>query len=453
MRKDILRLEDLNNYALLEIFDAMELDELLNLVDTSNSRLRELITRHQIVNRFRIHEKILKARNDSPQSKIECNNNSVIVDDHVVLLKLLRNFGHIITRISIIHRHNKSTNSVRWYQRAIEYINEYCSDSLVELMLSGEDESTVDLILIPENYSTYIWQKPFKKLNKLVIKDAMMTDVGYNVSEIFPSLQYLGITLFGPHHFEIFNQHFPQLVHVTFPFRTFQEYHYKFLEINPQIRSIRPVIVHDLDALRNISGIMQNLETIDILFIEMENNETVPIEFKSVKKVYMRFWFNYYFTAELSNAIKFEEAEELNIFGWNWSTHRNWMNFVLKHPNLKALNKWDAILNLQEYLSIIAHSPELAEIISFLDTSNTNDALLSLMQTKTNLKKITFYSSTLDDGIFLRNVRYPEWEIEIESDLLNAEADEFIRDTITIEGGPQLSPRYYASERITFIRI
>lgn len=56
-----LKLDDLNNYTLLDIFDKFTLEDLTSVADM-NSRFRELIIKHYAVREYRIHEKIIKKK-------------------------------------------------------------------------------------------------------------------------------------------------------------------------------------------------------------------------------------------------------------------------------------------------------------------------------------------------------------------------------------------------------
>lgn len=103
MSENTFGFDDLNNYALINMFDTLDFEELLLLADT-NSMFRTLITQHQMIDNFGVHERILKvgAQQNSDlfnKTKIELDNDSIMINDHVVLSRLFRNFGHLISRI------------------------------------------------------------------------------------------------------------------------------------------------------------------------------------------------------------------------------------------------------------------------------------------------------------------------------------------------------------------
>lgn len=115
-----LGFEDLSDYALLDVFDTLELEELLHLAEM-NCRFRELITRYYMINRFHIQERMLKVGaqlNDGlfdlslfNETKIEFDHNSIMINDHIVLLRFLRNFGHLIPNILLWQLEDGTANS------------------------------------------------------------------------------------------------------------------------------------------------------------------------------------------------------------------------------------------------------------------------------------------------------------------------------------------------------
>lgn len=421
-----LGFEDLNNYALLDIFDTLECEELLHLAD-ANSRFRELITRYHMKNKFHIHERTLKIGVDSKDglfngTKIEFGNDTMIINDHVVLIRLFRNFGHLISRISFRQPENSTTNSSVWCDRVLGYINEYCAESLQEIMF------------FDGNFSITKLRKPFKQLHTVLIDAESLFDEIYenNLTEIFPSLQYFGIR--NPHNIqkEGFAQHFPHLTDVSFPGEITRtrnnskdhEFYNNLFDLNPQIRNVVSLYIYDFDLFRVTSEKMQNLETLNLMF-EMSRDyvprNVTPIHFKNVKKSYIQFC-----GFQGHNSIVFDQLEEMDFV---CDANFDGTSFITKHRKLKVLNKWNAQINYEQYMSIIENLPDLIEISSFIWYADLigHDVLQNVMQTETNLKKITFFTDSVEHAERLyRFALIIRWKIE--SDVAFPPKNRFMSD-------------------------
>lgn len=157
--------------TLLKYFDDLPLQDLIDLAD-ENPRFRELIATHTAIYRFRIHENgicFINEQNSNkvilpterPISYIDCD---IIICDLSRAFKLLRCFGHIISKISVSY--GVSHPYPIMFEEAIDkYINEYCSDSLKILQMSLNKYRNINLFV---NY--YFLNFELKKLIKLILK-------------------------------------------------------------------------------------------------------------------------------------------------------------------------------------------------------------------------------------------------------------------------------------------
>lgn len=110
----VIRLDDLNDDILLQIFDNFKFEELLNAADINN-KFRRLIVQHKIIPKYRFNERIVEINGGFyvGDEKIQFENGYNSIDDSGIVrridyvkifssylvLKLLRNFGQKISRV------------------------------------------------------------------------------------------------------------------------------------------------------------------------------------------------------------------------------------------------------------------------------------------------------------------------------------------------------------------
>lgn len=145
-----MQLVDLDDDVLVKIFNILPFNELIDLVD-KNSRMRELIATHTAIHKFHIDEKLINLRlnNLFYWEVAKPQNDSILIHDDEFASKFLRNFGQIISKLTFT---NQLIHSEWHPENHLHNINKYCSDSLKEL--------SIHLNL----NTTDIWKKPFKRL-------------------------------------------------------------------------------------------------------------------------------------------------------------------------------------------------------------------------------------------------------------------------------------------------
>lgn len=95
-----LQFEDLNDDVLLEIYDKLQFKDLINLAETSY-RFRQ-VAQHHIIAKYRFHEKIVEISDLEFDEDITFNYLIKIYRSELQS-KILRYFGHLISRISLEH--------------------------------------------------------------------------------------------------------------------------------------------------------------------------------------------------------------------------------------------------------------------------------------------------------------------------------------------------------------
>lgn len=116
------QLDQLDDYALLAIFDQMGFTDLLNVANQS-ARFRQLIIDHFMRSKYRLHEKVIKIAVPRDYS---VDGNTLIFREPHIILPFLRNFGHLITSVQFDECGFNRTAAAQ----IVGYIERYAAKSL-----------------------------------------------------------------------------------------------------------------------------------------------------------------------------------------------------------------------------------------------------------------------------------------------------------------------------------
>lgn len=133
------RLQYLDDFTLLHIFDRLNFDDLVKVADIDD-RFQHLVADHYIVSKFRIHTKVIHLNPSIYEAK---QPNTLLVHDYEQIRRVLRHFGHLITSVRFAEFSFAPTKSA---QIAAD-IAAYCSNTLVELELYGPGGSILRQLL------------------------------------------------------------------------------------------------------------------------------------------------------------------------------------------------------------------------------------------------------------------------------------------------------------------
>lgn len=406
--------------ALLKHFNNSRLEDLIDLAD-ENSRFRKLIATHTAINRFHIDEKLIyfEIREYKHMEKVEMKNDLIQIGDRLIAFKLLRNFGHMISKMYIEQR-ILGPKSTKWHPEIDKYINEYCSDSLKELKIESHVYgSTYNLDI------DYAWKKPFEQLTNLNIEaisdERFFIYRNKSFSEIFPSLRTMTIRL--KKNSDCIVDHFPHLEQATFS--NIKKNEFLFFELNSHIRSLRieDRVINDIKTLRRTSELLQNLEFIrlemDFPLLSDESNEL--IHFKKIKKFILSIPMYDVYPPILNIPIVFDQLEEMEIN--QWIDNNSFKKFLELHKTLKSFTySSDRALLVQflpKLLMVAENLPNLVELnvncVTFFDEKEIESLVAVLLNGKTNLKKISITCILKIEIEKLRNLLAPRWKTECNS--------------------------------------
>lgn len=119
----------IDTYSLLDIYDHLDFDDLVN-VALIDSHFSDLITRHYMIAKYRIHEKLIQISNN-PDNATD-HPDAVPIRNYGTILQFLQLFGHLITKLEFSHYYSDSEAPT-----INRFIAEHCSSSLTEITLKG----------------------------------------------------------------------------------------------------------------------------------------------------------------------------------------------------------------------------------------------------------------------------------------------------------------------------
>lgn len=324
------------------------------------------------------------------QSAYDINDYSISIHSSELALKLLRNFGDLISHINFCAR--KLSQAV-----ISSNINEYCSESLQELRVHDSDGNIA-----------LDWKKPFQNLSKVHFDGGKFSFE--NLNGMLPSMSHLYVS--SMYFSSSIVCHFPNLKHIQFGVHSIYD---KFFESNPQLQSIHVIGMNNFDVLRVADEKLNNLEAIELssfnfLLFHNPNNENAVVHLKNVKRFHITL-------GERVRAfipLKFDQLEEIEYDSVYEPITKEWIEFVGKQQKLKILII-NALLNLQCFQQLkllIEKTPELEVIkINLSWIANINE-IAPIMVAKSKLKKVILYNIAEERCNKLKEITDYQWQFE-----------------------------------------
>ncbi|XP_055326381.1 uncharacterized protein LOC129580198, partial [Sitodiplosis mosellana] len=293
-------------------------------------------------------------------------------------LKLLRCFGHLITRLKIAYKHSHEP-SQEDSKRAAQIdcnVNKYCAESLVEIEFENCAAHTLNDLKKPFSTVESVHftdceigsklselDKWFPKVQRLEFYRTIGTSDGNDIAVHFAHLQHLGL-YYPPDEKICFNE----------------QYFVELLRLNPNLRSLCIGGCIDAKYLQSVRQHLQHLESLDIYahghFSDIAND---TVHFPNVKKLTLR-------NVVLEQfPLTFNELESLDVV--STAMDRPLADFISKHKTLTKLTYLGRKRGKEGVLSEIS-SPALVEV-DFGHCIFPIDEVISFMDICTSLKKLT----------------------------------------------------------------
>lgn len=417
-----MKITDLNFDCLEKVFIYLSLSDLTNVSD-SNKYLKncaEII----FVSRYKRHFFRLfvgsetsigrEYRNIIAENRLNCYDRLGYTDLKCIelhslkdCLKVLRCFGHLISKLSITIHHFRLTNHsfdetylripkiYRWKvieekqlvriasARVYTYASKYCSGSLNEIVIDDCIKGNINYL-----------RKSFLNVERVHIQGLRMKGDWLNR---FPKMQYLEIDLKNiftsigqlahwPWDYcglTSFEHHFPNLKHLKLcPIHIgggeisenlFAQI-YRLLRLNPQLQILEVPLIGHRELLRAISEGLPHLQYLTFNHTYMHyldyNGDRDIYRMKNVKK----FVFQYFLRCSLPDLLfTFDKLEEFHFFPYHEfrDLQRIFYSFVKRHTSIRKFvtvlasdfdRHYDEEEIIQMVLRIVEALPNLKEI-------------------------------------------------------------------------------------------
>lgn len=342
------KITDLNDDCLDQIFKKLQLKDLLNVSD-SNKRFKKPVG-YAFASNYGDHEMDMRCFCHQNLKQLKINGNfSLQISGMLYCLKILRCFGHKISKLTICY------GSINEDQEANvnQYLNEYCADSLVSIRIEG---ATIPNLI-----------KPFCKIETIEFR---FTHLDFKITKFnkwFPNMRRLRFEFVIDTKMEdrrCIEKHFPHLEEIEF-YGFSMEINFNetnianALRLNPQLRK---VMLPDC-TVKFVQDVCQYLQSVEILSIwchDLSIHGHSIIHFKSVKKFEI-----FLFGNVRKIPFSFDQLQELKINGYEPAEPV--ISFIVKNTLLTKLtiDKW-FYPNLSEWeedtVKLVRASPLLTEI-------------------------------------------------------------------------------------------
>lgn len=370
-------LDRIDTYSLLNIYDQLDLDDLVN-VALIDSHSHDLITRHYMIAKYRVHEKLIRITN-KPYNETD-HPDILPIRRYETILQFLQLFGHLIKKLEFSDYYSDSEAPT-----INRFIAEHCSTSLTEITLKG-----VGVYLLSET------KQRFEKVVRVSFSESNLYADNLKLERIFPRMEYLELnivrfiriasidSLVQPH---------PYLKHFHYTDKKIDgndSFLRHFVKLNPQLETLCLRKLISLDFLRVASENLPKLTTLLILNNFPETFYGKRIRFRNVRNFTFvdrdsLHTFNHF-------PLSFDSLEIFRIFS---ELSINEIGpFVRENKNLTVLlTPWtDLSYDCSIFFDMIGELKELEELRFKYGSNNMDrDDILNLMSKYQKLTRVTFY--------------------------------------------------------------
>lgn len=322
--------------------------------------------------------------------------NSFELYDFELILNLLKQFGYLIQKLKI-----KTNNLLPHRSEVINRsINEYCSNSLVQL----------DLGFLREN-SLEQFTKPFNALEEFT-GSVDTLKIGHKtqpLNQLFPNLRRLNLFLKSEIDYSFIECAFPHLEHLSvrslYSSRLTAEKSFEnLLRKNLQIRSIEASIFQP-NLIKFIHEVVPNIERLSLADVDIGDSE---INFDRVKFFEM--------TQPPVGSIAlltFKSLEELHM-KYSTQSHGAWIEFLKMYRNLTRLHiietDFDGSLH-EHFEELTTDLHRLVEVSVVSVKTISVDEIYQFMENHDELIRFKLAPCTFSNAKIMRQRQQNHWNI------------------------------------------
>lgn len=382
-----MELKHLDQANLISIFDWMEFDGLLYMAE-SNPQFYQLITDNYIIEQFGFTEKQIHLTNIKSTSSIgiRMEPHQIVLDDFDLILRVLRNFGHKISRLVL----NSTAFNSDQVKIIGQYIDKYCSPSLREFILSDDNASP---------FSN--WRNIFERCESIEFHN-LINHEQLSLKRTFPRLHRLFVQTTDSSNLSSLEHNLSHLQQITFdlnetPSNAMRSAIKNFLLLNNQLRVFEMQSPISAKLLSFVNTALPQLHSLTIIIQPHDyasNELDEKLNFPTVDKLKLRVigddaMFSYF-------PITFDRLRSLHLSCDVFDI--NATKFVVQNKHLISLVIDDDTLDFTRWLRLIDSLPELTEITAtvrqtFLDSDADNNILM----THKHLQRITIGMRQVSD--------------------------------------------------------
>lgn len=347
----------MNIDCLESCLEHLNIEELVNAA-SSNKRLYHA-ARYVFVKMYRHRVYIISFVKNCIDNRIYLKRNKKMnrlrILDLRMCLQFLRCFGDLISEMGL----TLVSELCEWKHLIIEYINEYCSESLIKIEFYNNPKGGLNKLT-----------KIFNKVEKITMYDSYPTEKKLN--EIFPNIRKLQLYYGKKYDYEFIACNFPYLEHLDISETNLNDIQKKNLLIalrsNSQLKSLKAEewfsdILYT-NYFQETNEILQNIETLDV-YIDKKIDYNSTISNKHLKNLkYLEISgdeFELYY-GHHSSIFPFtsDQLESLTIRCEDYY-NEFLFNIIEKFPNVKKLDIfW---LDPMDFSKILKKMPLLEEIV------------------------------------------------------------------------------------------
>lgn len=402
---------DLNLDCQLLILDELDWMSLISMAET-NEHFMNII---KDIFRCRFEKKSLILSTPHSDSKIEDHqitetSDSISIQNHQLILKILKNFGSVIPSLRIFHN-TTNENSALVYRS----INLHCFKTLKQIE-----------ILVIQNEFFDEFTKPFKDVQSVRLDGNFkkLSSSKLSLSEMFPVMSHLSLGRIQVDDTDWIVV-FPNLVHLKAQIYSIKDINSEYwvegpttnvIKTNRHVRSLHLLDVNP-KLLKFIADEMPNVENLELQGFEHDLYDCFrkyDIYFKSVIKLKFEISFR-----KLPRNFSFENLEDLEIV--DPDTHDpEWIDFVERNKNLKRVFVSNYRLNGTEFPRFA--SMKLTDLSVWIGEDVDNETIANFISNNTNLQhfRLNKFSESDEETkdlikqsiIFFRN-SLADWNVQV----------------------------------------